>query len=88
MWVIGLVIQGFIVGGLARWAVPGPDPMPWYATIGLGIGGNVVGGLVAQAVFGIYGTFVFALAAAVLLLVLYRVVVQKRPLTGPRSRGR
>jgi hypothetical protein len=26
---IYLIVGGFVVGGLARLAVPGPDPMPW-----------------------------------------------------------
>jgi len=38
IFIIGLIVWGFIVGGLARLALPGPDPMPWYATIGLGLG--------------------------------------------------
>ena len=42
MWIVVLIAGGFIVGGLARWALPGPDPMPWYATIALGIGGSIV----------------------------------------------
>ena len=43
-FIIGLIVWGFIVGGLARLSLPGPDPMPWYATIGLGLGGSLIGG--------------------------------------------
>jgi uncharacterized membrane protein YeaQ/YmgE (transglycosylase-associated protein family) len=46
-FIIGLIVWGFIVGGLARLSLPGPDPMPWYATIGLGLGGSLIGGIVA-----------------------------------------
>jgi uncharacterized membrane protein YeaQ/YmgE (transglycosylase-associated protein family) len=73
MWIIGLIISGFIIGGLARFALPGPDPMPWYATIGLGIGGGLVGGII----FGAFGHGVGFLGA-VLLLALYRKYVQHR----------
>ncbi|MDX6411954.1 MAG: hypothetical protein QOE91_1470 [Gaiellaceae bacterium] len=71
MWIIGIIVSGFIVGGLARFALPGPDPMPWYATIALGVGGALIGG----AAFGFLGAFI----GAVVLLALYRKFVQHRP---------
>jgi uncharacterized membrane protein YeaQ/YmgE (transglycosylase-associated protein family) len=84
--ILGLIVSGFIIGGLARLALPGPDPMPWYATIGLGLGGSLIGGLVAEIVLGTYGSFLFALLGAILLLYLYRRFVQHRGITGPSSR--
>jgi uncharacterized membrane protein YeaQ/YmgE (transglycosylase-associated protein family) len=86
LFILGLVVWGFIVGGLARLALPGPDPMPWYATIGLGLGGSLVGGLVARIVFGFYGGLLFALLGAILLLYLYRRFAQGRGITGPSAR--
>ena len=82
IFVIALVIWGFIVGGLARLALPGPDPMPWYATLGLGLGGSLIGGIVARLLLGTPGGLVFAVLGAILLLYLYRRFVRKRPLTG------
>jgi uncharacterized membrane protein YeaQ/YmgE (transglycosylase-associated protein family) len=79
LFLLLLVLFGFVVGGLARFALPGPDPMPWYATIGLGLAGAFVGGIVARLLFGSAGGFLFALIGAVLLLALYRKYVQKRP---------
>jgi uncharacterized membrane protein YeaQ/YmgE (transglycosylase-associated protein family) len=79
-------VGGFIVGGLARLALPGPDPMPWYATIALGLGGSIVGGIVARILIGTGGGFVFAFLGAVLLLYLYRRFVQHRGITGPSAR--
>jgi uncharacterized membrane protein YeaQ/YmgE (transglycosylase-associated protein family) len=79
LFLLLLVVFGFVVGGLARFALPGPDPMPWYATIGLGLAGAFVGGIVARLLFGSAGGFLFALIGAVLLLALYRKYVQKRP---------
>jgi uncharacterized membrane protein YeaQ/YmgE (transglycosylase-associated protein family) len=79
LFLLLLVLFGFVIGGLARFALPGPDPMPWYATIGLGLAGAFVGGIVARLLFGSAGGFLFALIGAVLLLALYRKYVQKRP---------
>jgi uncharacterized membrane protein YeaQ/YmgE (transglycosylase-associated protein family) len=88
LFLIVLVVSGFLIGGLARFALPGPDPMPWYATIGLGVAGMVVGGLVARLLVGTSGGILFAVVGAVLLLYLYRRVVQGRGLTGPTAARR
>jgi uncharacterized membrane protein YeaQ/YmgE (transglycosylase-associated protein family) len=86
-FILILVVWGFIVGGLARLALPGPDPMPWYVPLGLGLGGSLVGGVVARILFGGYGGgLVFAVLGAVLLLYLYRRFVQGRGITGPTAR--
>jgi uncharacterized membrane protein YeaQ/YmgE (transglycosylase-associated protein family) len=84
--IVAIVLVGFIAGVLARWALPGPDPMPWWATILLGVGGGVVGGMVFYALFGTGGGIIAAVLGAMLLLFLYRRFVQKRPLTGPSAR--
>jgi uncharacterized membrane protein YeaQ/YmgE (transglycosylase-associated protein family) len=86
IFIIGLIVSGFIIGGLARLALPGPDPMPWYATVGLGLAGSLIGGLVAQLLFGNAGSLLFALLGAILLLYLYRRFVQGRGITGPAAR--
>ena len=80
--VLFAIAWGFVVGGLARWALPGPDPMPWYATIGLGLGGSLLGGIIAHYVIGTAGGIFFAFFGAVLLLYLYRRFAQGRSLTG------
>jgi uncharacterized membrane protein YeaQ/YmgE (transglycosylase-associated protein family) len=41
-------ISGLIVGGIARFLLPGPDPMSWIRTIGYGIGGSFVGGIIGR----------------------------------------
>ncbi len=83
LYVLGLILWGFIVGALARLALPGPDPMPWYATIGLGLAGSLLGGLVAQLLLGTAGGLIFAVLGAILLLYLYRRFAQGRGITGP-----
>jgi uncharacterized membrane protein YeaQ/YmgE (transglycosylase-associated protein family) len=89
-FVLLAAVSGFIVGALARLAVPGPDPMPFWRTIALGILGSLLGGLVAGVfeVGGAGGIFLLSLTGAVGLLILYRRVFQGRGITGPASRGR
>jgi uncharacterized membrane protein YeaQ/YmgE (transglycosylase-associated protein family) len=86
-YVLILAVVGFVVGGLARLAVPGPDPMPIWATILLGLAGAYLGALVAS-VLDVGGGFLFAFAGAVLLVILYRRLFQNRGLTGPSARLR
>jgi uncharacterized membrane protein YeaQ/YmgE (transglycosylase-associated protein family) len=83
LFLIILAAWGFVIGGLARWAVPGPDPMSVWMTMALGLGGSFVGGLIARLLIGSYGGLVFSFIGAVLLLIAYRRWVQHRPLTGP-----
>ena len=88
VFVLLLVVGGFIIGGLARLAVPGPDPMPFWLTVAFGLGGSIVGGLVADALLGRPGGFLFGYGGAVLLVILYRRFVQKRGITGPEARAK
>ncbi len=85
VFILLVALSGFIVGGLARLAVPGPDPMPLWRTIALGILGSLLGGLIAGLldVGGSGGIFLLSLVGAVVLLVLYRRVFQGRGITGP-----
>jgi uncharacterized membrane protein YeaQ/YmgE (transglycosylase-associated protein family) len=85
--VVVIIISGLVIGALGRLAVPGPDPMPIWATILLGIVGSIVGGTVAVAVgFGAGGVFVLSVLAATLLVIVYRRIVQKRGITGPDAK--
>lgn len=84
---IWIVLGGLIVGALGRLAVPGRDPMPLWLTILIGIVGSIAGGMVALALgFGAGGVFVLSVLAATLIVIGYRRLVQKRPVTGPGSR--
>ena len=83
--VITAVFLAFVVGGLARFALPGPDPMPPWLTIAIGLAGTVIGAGVVLALGGRHAGSWAGLAsffAAVGLIVLYRRFVQKRPLWG------
>jgi uncharacterized membrane protein YeaQ/YmgE (transglycosylase-associated protein family) len=72
-------LWGFVVGALARFSLPGPDPMTWWQTILLGLGGSIVGGIIGRLLLGTPGGLVFAFVGSVILLGLYRKYVQKRP---------
>ncbi len=90
---ISNLVFGLAIGGAARFAVPGPDPMPMWLTATLGLLGSMLGGGVSVALYGSHGvtanrnhvfvTLLLEIAAAAVLLILYRRFVQHRPITGP-----
>lgn len=83
--IVSIALTGLVVGALARFAVPGPDPMPIWITILLGVAGSILGGGIGFAAAGLVGALVGSVIAATLLLIAYRRFVQKRPLTGPEA---
>jgi uncharacterized membrane protein YeaQ/YmgE (transglycosylase-associated protein family) len=83
--VIGALFTAFIIGALARFALPGPDPMPPWLTITFGLGGSGIGYGIVYGVVGKHAASWAPLAsffAAVVLVVVYRRFVQRRPLWG------
>ena len=88
-----LLLSGFIFGALARWAVPGPDPMPVWLTILVGLGGSAIGGGITAAVLGAgkddvsradyFSIELASILASILLVVAYRHFVQRRAILGP-----
>jgi uncharacterized membrane protein YeaQ/YmgE (transglycosylase-associated protein family) len=92
--ILSIFVSGFLIGGLARWAVPGPDPMPIWLTTGIGLLGSIVGGGIAAAALGAtkdvsnsdyFSISLASILASIALVVLYRRFVQKRPITGPEA---
>ena len=84
LWLTWVAIGGLIVGALARWLLPGPDPMSYPRTILFGIGGSLLGGLVGRLldippVFGL----VLSVAGAAALIWYFR----RRPTGGVRPPG-
>jgi len=85
-FILGLIIIGLIAGALARFLVPGRDPMGIGATIALGILGSFLGGFLADVLFrsgaadrglspaGIIGSVI----GAVILLLIYNAVTNRR----------
>jgi uncharacterized membrane protein YeaQ/YmgE (transglycosylase-associated protein family) len=90
------MMTGFVIGSAARFAVPGPDPMPFWLTVLIGLVGSAIGTAIGAAIFGATHTFdssgrsfvtlLLAIGFATGLVAAYRVFVQKRPLTGPDAR--
>lgn len=78
MGILAWIVIGLIVGVLAKWLMPGPDPGGTIMTILLGVAGAFVGGAIASALglgsfsgFNI-GSIVIAVLGAMLLLFLHR----------------
>jgi uncharacterized membrane protein YeaQ/YmgE (transglycosylase-associated protein family) len=83
--VISVIVTAFITGALARFAVPGPDPMPAWLTMIIGLVGTLIGAGIVFAIaggdpawIGIAGFF-----CAIALVLAYRRFVQKRAIWGP-----
>jgi uncharacterized membrane protein YeaQ/YmgE (transglycosylase-associated protein family) len=74
VYLILLFVWGLIIGGLARLALPGPDPMSIWMTAALGVAGSFIGGLIIWAITGgRYGAgFFVSFLCAVGLLYLVR----------------
>ena len=86
VFIVIVLVGGVVIGALARLAVPGPDPMPIWLTAAFGIVGAALGGLVTRIFFGPVVSLPLALLGAIVLLVLYRRVIQGRGITGPRAK--
>lgn len=78
--IIGYIVVGAIVGVLARFLVPGDDPMGIIGTILLGIVGAVIGGWLAGEVFkdtsGV--DWIASIVVAVILVLGYRAIAGNR----------
>ncbi len=83
--IIAALASAFVTGALARFAVPGPDPMPAWLTVVIGLGGTVVGGGIVILTVGQNPGAVgmASFGASIALVVIYRRFIQKRPLWGP-----
>jgi uncharacterized membrane protein YeaQ/YmgE (transglycosylase-associated protein family) len=65
-------VSGAIVGGLARLALPGPDPMSLGETILVGILGSLLAGLIVQLLFGRAPSVLAAVLGATAIVALIR----------------
>lgn len=85
--VIAALASAFITGALARFAVPGPDPMPAWLTVAIGLLGTVIGGGIVLLATGPDEAWVgiASFLTSIVLVGLYRRFVQKRALWGPEA---
>ena len=78
--IIGYIVVGAIVGVLARFLVPGDDPMGIIGTLVLGILGALIGGWAAGALFpdttGV--DWIASILAAIVLVLLWRALARNR----------
>jgi uncharacterized membrane protein YeaQ/YmgE (transglycosylase-associated protein family) len=77
MGILIWLLIGLIAGALARFLVPGEDPMGWLGTLILGLIGSLVGGFLGALIFdgefdlnaaGLIGSII----GAVIALLVYR----------------
>jgi uncharacterized membrane protein YeaQ/YmgE (transglycosylase-associated protein family) len=76
------VVYGLVVGTVAKWLHPGPDPKGFLPTIGIGIAGSYVGGLLSWLLFGVGGPLhpaglVFGIIGGVICCFLYHKYLEK-----------
>jgi len=76
--ILGMILIGFLVGAVAKFILPGRDPGGWIITTLLGIGGAVAASHLGKLlnVYPAEGlpSFISAVAGAVILLLLYRII--------------
>ncbi|MGI8758120.1 MAG: GlsB/YeaQ/YmgE family stress response membrane protein [Acidimicrobiales bacterium] len=86
MGIIGWIVLGLLAGFIAKAIMPGDDPGGVIVTIIIGIVGALLGGFLAAALFDVsvndeffdLATWVAAIAGALILLAIYRVVAGGR----------
>lgn len=82
--ILSWLVFGLVVGAIARFLVPGQQPMHWVATIVLGVVGSFIGGGISWLLFGSGNGqinpagLVMSIVGAVVLVLLYsRVMASK-----------
>ena len=90
--IVSTLLAAFVIGLLARWTVPGPDPMPIWMTTGFGLVGALIGNGLVFALVGTdvkagsaFAAWFLSVLAATLLVIAHRRFVQHRPITGPEA---
>jgi uncharacterized membrane protein YeaQ/YmgE (transglycosylase-associated protein family) len=86
MGIIAFIILGLLAGAIAKAIMPGDDPGGWFVTTLIGVAGAIIGGFLAGALFGAdpldeffdISSWLTAIVGAIILLVIYRLVVDRR----------
>lgn len=86
MGIIAFIILGAIAGFIAKAVLPGKDPGGIIVTTLIGIAGALIGGFLAGAIFDAdpldefwdISSWLTAIVGAILLLLVYRFVVENR----------
>src|SRR3954451_13765731 len=85
MGIIAFIILGALAGAIAKAILPGDDPGGIIVTTLIGIVGAILGGFLASALFDAHpldeffdiSTWLTAIVGAIVLLLIYRVVVNR-----------
>ena len=85
MGIIAFIILGLLAGAIAKALMPGDDPGGWIITGIIGIVGALLGGFLAAAIFDAHpldeffdiSTWLTAIIGSIILLAIYRVVVDR-----------
>ena len=80
--ILGTLVIGLVVGAIAKFLMPGPDPGGCFITILIGIAGAFVAGFLG-GVIGWYepgqtAGFIASVIGAMLLLLIYRLIRGRR----------
>ena len=86
MGIIAFIILGLLAGAIAKAIMPGDDPGGWIITTLIGVVGAILGGFLAGVLFDAdpmdeffdISTWLTAIVGSIILLVIYRVVVDRR----------
>jgi uncharacterized membrane protein YeaQ/YmgE (transglycosylase-associated protein family) len=89
MSIIAFIILGLLAGWIAKALLPGDDPGGLIITTLIGVVGAILGGFLAGALFGAdpmdeffdISSWLTAIVGAIILLVVYRMVAARRPVT-------
>ena len=92
MGIIAFIVLGLVAGVIAKAIMPGDDPGGIIITTLIGIAGALIGGFLAAALFGAHpldeffdvSTWLTAILGAVILLGIYRVLIDRD--SGHRAR--
>ena len=80
--ILGWLLIGLVAGVLGKFLMPGKDPGGFVVTILIGIAGALLAGFVAQTMnwtlVGGWQNYAAATAGAIVLLILYRLMVNRR----------
>ena len=85
MGIIAFLILGLLAGLIAKAMLPGEDPGGIIVTTLIGVAGALIGGLLAAALFDAHpldeffdiSTWLTAIIGSIILLALYRMVVDR-----------
>jgi uncharacterized membrane protein YeaQ/YmgE (transglycosylase-associated protein family) len=86
VYLIIIALTGLVVGGLARLALPGPDPMSLGQTMLLGIAGSFIAGVLMYVITG--GAYGAGITLSIVVSTVIMYFIRRSRGGGLRSPGR